>query len=125
MSTYTNEKWVSKTGAEFKYLSYIPEHCEGEKLPIVFFLHGAGERGDDVEAVATHGFFKYIKEGDCVYFVHSYYADKCDESIIAYAEYDKKITAAVEKDNIMGCQFHPEKSGETGLDILRAFCERG
>lgn len=69
--------------------------------------------------------FKYIKEGDCVYFVHSFYADNCDESIVAYAEYDKKITAAVEKDNIMGCQFHPEKSGETGLDILRAFCERG
>lgn len=69
--------------------------------------------------------FKYIQEGECVYFVHSFYADKCDESIIAYAEYDKKITAAVEKDNIMGCQFHPEKSGEIGLDILRAFCERG
>lgn len=69
--------------------------------------------------------FKYIKNGDCVYFVHSYYATNCSESIIATAEYGKAITAAVAKDNIFGCQFHPEKSGETGLSILRAFCETG
>lgn len=67
--------------------------------------------------------FKYIKNGDCVYFVHSYYADGCDESLIAVAEYGKELTAAVAKDNVMGCQFHPEKSGKVGLDILRAFCE--
>lgn len=67
--------------------------------------------------------FKYINEGDCVYFVHSYYAENCDDSIAAYAEYDKRITAAVEKDNVFGCQFHPEKSGEVGLSILRAFCQ--
>lgn len=69
--------------------------------------------------------FKYIKNGDCVYFVHSYYATNCSESIIATAEYGKEITAAVAKDNVFGCQFHPEKSGETGLSILRAFCETG
>ena len=68
---------------------------------------------------------RYIKEGDCVYFVHSLYASDCDESVIATAEYGKELTAAVEKGNIMGCQFHPEKSGEVGLNILRAFCERG
>lgn len=66
---------------------------------------------------------RYVKEGDCVYFVHSFYADGCDDSLIASAEYGAELTAAVEKGNIMGCQFHPEKSGEVGLSILRAFCE--
>lgn len=66
---------------------------------------------------------RYIKEGDCVYFVHSFYATDCDESVIATAEYGKELTAAVQQGNVMGCQFHPEKSGQVGLDILRAFCE--
>ncbi len=66
---------------------------------------------------------RYIKDGDCVYFVHSFYAADCDESIIATAEYGKELTAAVQQGNVMGCQFHPEKSGEVGLNILRAFCE--
>ncbi len=66
---------------------------------------------------------RYIKEGDCVYFVHSYYASGCEDSLIATAEYGKELTAAVAKGNIMGCQFHPEKSGEVGLKILKAFCE--
>lgn len=70
-----------------------------------------------------HPLFKYIKEGDYVYFVHSYYAVDCEDSLLAYAEYDKDITAIVGKDNVMGCQFHPEKSGEVGLNILRAFSE--
>ena len=68
--------------------------------------------------------FKYIKENDCVYFVHSFYAADCDDSVIATAEYGIELTAAVQKDNIMGCQFHPEKSGNVGLNILRAFCEK-
>ena len=67
--------------------------------------------------------FKYIKEGDCVYFVHSYYATDCEDSVIATAEYGRELTAAVMQGNIMGCQFHPEKSGDVGLSILRAFCE--
>ena len=67
--------------------------------------------------------FKYIKEGDCVYFVHSFYASGCEDSLIATAEYGEELTAAVVKDNVMGCQFHPEKSGDVGLNILRAFCE--
>lgn len=66
---------------------------------------------------------KYCKEGECVYFVHSYYAADCQDSVIATAEYGKDVTAAVAKGNVMGCQFHPEKSGEVGLRILRAFCE--
>ncbi len=69
--------------------------------------------------------FKYINNGDCVYFVHSFFADECEESLIASSEYGIDITAAVAKDNIFGCQFHPEKSGETGLKILKAFCEYG
>ena len=67
--------------------------------------------------------FKYINEGDCVYFVHSYFADGCDESLIASAEYGIRITAAVQNGNVYGCQFHPEKSGNVGLNILKAFCE--
>ena len=67
--------------------------------------------------------FRSIQEGDCVYFVHSFYATRCDSSVIATAEYGAPLTAAVSKDNVYGCQFHPEKSGEVGLKILKAFCE--
>ena len=76
-------------------------HFKGEKSPI----------------------FKYINEGDHVYFVHSFYGAECDESVIATAEYGATLTAAVAKDNVYGCQFHPEKSGDVGLRILRAFIE--
>ncbi len=69
--------------------------------------------------------FRYIKEGDCVYFVHSFYAAGCEESVIANAEYGAPLTAAVAERNVFGCQFHPEKSGKVGLNILRAFCEIG
>ena len=67
--------------------------------------------------------FKYLKEGDHVYFVHSFYGANCEESVIATAEYGAPLTAAVAKGNVFGCQFHPEKSGAVGLSILRAFCE--
>ncbi|MBQ8426841.1 MAG: imidazole glycerol phosphate synthase subunit HisH [Clostridia bacterium] len=68
------------------------------------------------------GLFKYIKDGDFVYFVHSFYGAECD-SVIATAEYGVPLTAAVAKSNVYGCQFHPEKSGTVGLNILKAFCE--
>ena len=74
---------------------------------------------------SKHPLFRYLEEGDCVYFVHSYYADKCENSIIATAEYGAELTAAVANGNVCGCQFHPEKSGDVGLKILRAFCEGG
>lgn len=67
--------------------------------------------------------FKYINEGDFVYFVHSFYGINCSESLIATTEYGTTVTAAVERGNVFGCQFHPEKSGEVGLNILRAFIE--
>lgn len=67
--------------------------------------------------------FKYVNEGEFVYFVHSFYAAECDESVTAVTEYGTEITAAVEDGNVFGCQFHPEKSGKTGLAILKAFSE--
>ncbi|MBQ8407321.1 MAG: imidazole glycerol phosphate synthase subunit HisH [Clostridia bacterium] len=70
-----------------------------------------------------HPILKYVNDGDCVYFVHSYYGTNCDESVIADTEYGAYLTAAVAKDNVCGCQFHPEKSGKVGLSILKAFCE--
>ena len=70
-----------------------------------------------------HPIFKYLNEGDFVYFVHSFYGANCDESVIATSEYGAELTAAVAYKNVCGCQFHPEKSGEVGLKILRAFCE--
>ena len=62
-------------------------------------------------------------DGQYVYFVHSFYAENCEASLAAVTEYSVPITAAVEQGNIFGCQFHPEKSGNVGLSILRAFCE--
>ena len=67
--------------------------------------------------------FSNIREGDCVYFVHSFYADCDDEFISATAEYGAPLTASVRSGNVFGCQFHPEKSGSVGLKILRAFCD--
>ena len=67
--------------------------------------------------------FKYTSDGDCVYFVHSYYGKNCRGNIIATAEYGITITAAVRNGTVYGTQFHPEKSGTAGLGILKAFTE--
>lgn len=67
--------------------------------------------------------FKYLGQSEHVYFVHSYYARTSGEYLTADTEYGAYLTAAVQNGNVFGCQFHPEKSGETGLKILRAFCE--
>ena len=67
--------------------------------------------------------FKYLNEGDFVYFVHSYYGADCAESVIATTEYSAELTAAVRNKNVCGVQFHPEKSEKVGLSILKAFCE--
>ena len=93
---------------------YIPE---GLKIPHI------GWNPLILKGESKHPLLKYVEEGDCVYFVHSYFATDCTESVIATAEYGKELTAAVAKDNVMGCQFHPEKSGRVGLSILKAFCE--
>ena len=83
------------------HIGWNPLHIRGEKDPL----------------------FRHIKEGDCVYFVHSYYAADCEEYVIATAEYGAELTAAVRNGNVWGAQFHPEKSGKVGLSILKAFCE--
>lgn len=67
--------------------------------------------------------FKYISDGDYMYFVHSYYGKNCDESLLAVSEYDVHVPAVVNNNNVYGMQFHPEKSGEKGLLLLKAFSE--
>lgn len=67
--------------------------------------------------------FRYIQEGDYVYFVHSYFAAQCNAFVIADTEYGQYLTAAVQNKNVFGCQFHPEKSGTVGLNILKAFAQ--
>ena len=91
---------------------------EGYKVPHIGWnaLHFPKNR-------AVSPLFRYIKEGDCVYFVHSYAGMDCEEHTIATAEYGPELTAAVARDNVYGVQFHPEKSGQVGLNILKAFCE--
>ncbi|MDR0489826.1 MAG: imidazole glycerol phosphate synthase subunit HisH [Oscillospiraceae bacterium] len=78
-------------------------------------------------ALIFHGakppLFKYINEGDHVYFVHSFHAEECSDSLAATTEYGAYLTAAVASGNVFGTQFHPEKSGNVGLGILRAFAE--
>jgi glutamine amidotransferase len=93
---------------------YIPE---GLKIPHIGW-NPLILKGDE-----KHPLLRYINEGDCVYFVHSYFAAECEEAVIATAEYGRELTAAVARGNVMGCQFHPEKSGPVGLAILKAFCE--
>ena len=89
---------------------------EGLKIPHI------GWNALDVKR-PDHPLMKHTQNGDCVYFVHSFCAVSCEESVIATAEYGIDVTAAVAKGNIMGCQFHPEKSGTVGMGILKAFCE--
>ena len=75
------------------------------------------------EKGAEHPVFRGIDEGAYVYFVHSYYASHCEANTLATTEYSKELTAAVANGNVIGCQFHPEKSGKVGLRILKNFCE--
>ena len=91
----------------------IPEDL---KIPHIGWnaLHFTGEKSP---------IFRYLDEGDFVYFVHSFYGKNDDGSVIATAEYGAHLTAAVGRGNVYGCQFHPEKSGNVGLKILKAFCE--
>ncbi len=94
----------------------IPIPAAGLKIPHMGWnaLHFKGEK---------HPLFRYLNDGEYVYFVHSYCAADCENSVIAVCDYGGEITAAAAAGNVMGCQFHPEKSGETGLKILKAFCE--
>lgn len=91
-------------------------------VPAEYKVPHIGWNGLHFSTVPTSPLFRYIQEGDCVYFVHSFYGTDCEEHTIATAEYGPELTAAVAKDNVFGVQFHPEKSGRVGLNILRAFC---
>lgn len=73
--------------------------------------------------IKHHPLLKYTDKDDYAYFVHSYCAVNCADSVIADTEYGAYLTAVVAKNNVLGCQFHPEKSGEAGLKILKAFSE--
>ncbi|MEH6938935.1 imidazole glycerol phosphate synthase subunit HisH [Bacillus sp. JJ664] len=66
---------------------------------------------------------KYVNEEEYVYFVHSYYVDSSNEEVVAFSDYGVKIPAIVNQNNIVGMQFHPEKSSDTGLNLLKAFKE--
>ncbi|MDD6154077.1 MAG: imidazole glycerol phosphate synthase subunit HisH [Eubacteriales bacterium] len=94
---------------------YVPDNY---KIPHIGWNYLKFPEGKEKSPI-----FKYIDEGSFVYFVHSYYASECDESTIASTEYGQPVTAAVQNENVFGLQFHPEKSGEVGMNILRAFCE--
>ncbi len=78
---------------------------------------------NSLHIVKEHPIFKYVKENDYVYFVHSYFASECEESLLASTEYGAQLTAAAALGNVSGTQFHPEKSGDVGLSILKAFAE--
>lgn len=92
----------------------LNEVCDGLKIPHMGW--------NCLHFIKYSPIFKYVNEGDYVYFVHSYYA-KCEEGLTAITDYGGEVTAAVGKNNVYGVQFHPEKSGETGLKILKAFAE--
>ena len=94
----------------------IPKHL---KVPHIGWNALRFPRGRPVSPL-----FRYIQEGDCVYFVHSFAGADCGEHTIATAEYGAELTAAVARNNIYGVQFHPEKSGPVGLNILKAFCQQ-
>ncbi|NCB05948.1 MAG: imidazole glycerol phosphate synthase subunit HisH [Clostridia bacterium] len=64
-----------------------------------------------------------VREGDFVYYVHSYYATECENAVVASSPYGVMIPGLVRAGNVCGAQFHPEKSGEVGLRILKAFAE--
>ena len=110
---------------EYEGLSLIPGTVRpiADVIPAGLKIPHIGWNALHFEGETRHPLFRYTERGDCVYFVHSYYAAECEENVIATAEYGVPLTAAVAKDNILGCQFHPEKSGNVGLSILRAFCE--
>jgi glutamine amidotransferase len=67
--------------------------------------------------------FKYTKQGDYVYYVHSFYAKNCDEALLATSDYEVLVAGLVKNKNVYGAQFHPEKSGDVGLNLLKAFAE--
>ena len=108
---------------EHKGLGLIP----GDVLPIAEdggFPYKVPHMGWNSLEIRRHShLLRYVKEGAYVYYVHSFCARNCAESVDAVSDYGCEIVGAVSRANVYGTQFHPEKSGEVGLSILRAFCE--
>lgn len=76
-----------------------------------------------LQIVREDPLFQYIRNGEYVYYVHSYYGKNCLDSTLAVSDYSIPVTGVVRAGNVYGTQFHPEKSGDTGLRILKAFAE--
>lgn len=95
----------------------LPKRTSGEKLKVPHI------GWNSLKLSGKDPLFKYINEGDYVYYVHSFYGKDCLENTIASSNYDIEITGAVRSGSVYGTQFHPEKSGNVGLNILRAFME--
>ena len=93
----------------------IAEDVKGLKVPHMGW--------NSLDIKKSGGIFKYVSQGEYVYYVHSYYGKECSEDTTATSMYGVEITGAVQRGNVYGTQFHPEKSGETGLKILRAYSE--
>ncbi len=94
-----------------------------DRLPPLAKVPHIGWNSLTLTKPAASGILKSVQNGDCVYFVHSFFATGCADALAATTNYYIDMTAAVTWENISGCQFHPEKSGEVGLRILRAFCD--
>lgn len=104
-----NYKGLGLIDGEIKKLSLMP------KIPHMGWNSLIKSKADDLT--------KYIVHGDYVYFVHSYYADTKGDEILAIAKYGEDIPAIVRKDNIIGFQFHPEKSSQVGINLIKALKE--
>ena len=114
---------VSYEFGEHRGLGLIPGEVRpiADVIPADLKIPHIGWNALDV--VRPHPILRGVRPGDCVYFVHSYYGANCGGHVIATAEYGAPLTAAVARGNVCGCQFHPEKSGDVGLGILKAFCD--
>ncbi len=113
-------------GEEFglhKGLGLIPGRVVSMRLVVPDALKLPQIGWNALSFAKPHPLFRYIQEGDQVYFVHSFHGTDCADSLLATTEYGGTITAAVGKANVLGCQFHPEKSGKVGLNILKAFAQ--
>ena len=78
---------------------------------------------NSLDIVRDDPIFKYIQSGDYVYYVHSFYAKRCEESTLATSRYGVDVPGVVRRGKVYGMQFHPEKSGQVGLNLLKAFSE--